>query len=53
MKKCFMILGLLITISPAVFLNSQVKSAVKTKLFSISTGEKPVYYPKNSILELS
>lgn len=33
----------LIAISPVVFLNAQVNNAVKTKLFSISAGEKPVY----------
>ena len=43
MKNNRLILVFLIAISSAVLLNAQVKSAVKTKLFSISAGEKPVY----------
>jgi hypothetical protein len=43
MKGNRLILILLIAILPAALLNAQVKNAVKTKLFSISAGEKPVY----------
>ena len=43
MKKHLLILALFTAIPPAVFLNAQGNNAVKTKLFSISTNEKPVY----------
>jgi hypothetical protein len=43
MKKNLLISTLLIAISPAVLLNAQVNNATKIKLFSISSGEKPVY----------
>jgi len=43
MKKHLLILALFIAIYPALVINAQVNNAVKTKLFNISSGEKPVY----------
>ena len=43
MKNNLIILALFIAISPAVLLNAQVNNVIKTKLFTISAGEKPVY----------
>lgn len=43
MKKHLKFLVLLVIISPAVLLNAQVDKVIKTKLFSIPAGEKPVY----------
>jgi hypothetical protein len=43
MNKHLKFLVLLVIISPAVLLNAQVTNVIKTKLFSISAGEKPVY----------
>jgi hypothetical protein len=43
MKKYLLYLILLFALRQPVFINAQVSSAVKTKLFTISAGEKPVY----------